>query len=812
MDFRTVNVYHRILRRISPVFFCVILCALFFCGLAENEEENQFSVQRVGQMICYRENAFSVHAPEKGLFTVTISDEYCIYRVITRQISKGITEIRWDGCGYNGERLDTKYYLFDFQLDGESGQSYSFSFRSPIVENAQHLQFVLPSSGTAYLSAPEDWFVEIKSVRDGTVAMEFYTEENNTEPVRIFEKTVHTGRVEHFTLEKLSGRKLPEPGNYTVRVYEVTRPDETAVFPLTVESEPGTVLSVAVTGDIMPSGDANDNEIWKAMMQPSVVVDIDPLSHQIVYEEPDRKSGVLGTLHGQTQGLSVLEITGEWAKIGAWNHEQAEYIEGWVPVERLKVVEPNPEYGLLVDKKSQTMAVFRNGERIETLLVSTGRADKEKPDRETSAGCFLTGLHRVDFSTQGLKYDFVIQYDGGNLLHQIPYSSNGNRDFTQGKAYLGTKASHACIRIQDQPGGRNGINAYWIWTHLPYRTRIIILDDPEERAIEKARLTGEIPSGNSGFAGEPDQDTDDGIVLTFAGDIIPAYSENPDSFDTAIRRYGIHYPLDGLKELFEKDDLTCVSLACTLKSDAFGEDPYRTVKWRGLPEYAEMFSGASVELVSLGDDRLYDYRQEGFDATAAAVEGIIPWIGGEQQQILEIKGCVFGFASVSQQEYLADTDSIGRKIRELRNAGCKYVIVQCHWGNSGDTSYGKLQEAMARVCRREGADLVIGRHPVSVQGIGEIDGMPVVYSLGHLISDRSVNRKSFDSIAVRVVFHPENSHQKTDVRLIPISADSTAVDSTGRYHPVPAGPEDAQRIYCQIEADTGYRIAEAEAE
>lgn len=90
--------------------------------------------------------------------------------------------------------------------------------------------------------------------------------------------------------------------------------------------------------------------------------------------------------------------------------------------------------------------------------------------------------------------------------------------------------------------------------------------------------------------------------------------------------------------------------------------------------------------------------------------------------------------------------------------------------------------------------------------------MPVVYSLGHLISDRSVNRKSFDSIAVRVVFHPENSHQKTDVRLIPISADSTAEDSTGRYHPVPAGPEDAQRIYCQIEADTGYRIAEAEAE
>ena len=171
----TVNLYHRVLQRISPVFLCALLCALGFCGLAENEEENLFSVQRIGQMICYRENAFSVHAPESGVFTVTIRDEYCVYRVITQQIGKGITEIGWDGCGYNGERLDTKYYLFDFQLEGESGKSYVFSFRSPIVENAQHLQFVLPSSGKAYLSAPEDWFVELKSVRDGTVAIEFYT-------------------------------------------------------------------------------------------------------------------------------------------------------------------------------------------------------------------------------------------------------------------------------------------------------------------------------------------------------------------------------------------------------------------------------------------------------------------------------------------------------------------------------------------------------------------------------------------------------------------------------------------------------------
>ena len=68
------------------------------------------------------------------------------------------------------------------------------------------------------------------------------------------------------------------------------------------------------------AADADDREIWDAMMKPSVIVDIDPTEHQKVYSEPDPSSASLGTLHGQTQGLSVFLISGEWAKIGAWNH------------------------------------------------------------------------------------------------------------------------------------------------------------------------------------------------------------------------------------------------------------------------------------------------------------------------------------------------------------------------------------------------------------------------------------------------------------------------------------------------------------
>ena len=780
-----------------------------FSGMPAQAENLSFTVQRVGQMISYGKNAFSVDAPEDGEFSVKIYDDVCVYRIIRQYVSKGVTEIPWDGCGYNGERLDTKYYNFDFRLESTAGNHYTFFFRSPVVDNAQHLQFVLPSSGTAFLSDAAGWFIEVKAIRDGTLSMELIREKEE-EPAYLYSRTLHPGRVEHLTLEKLAGRNLPEPGLYRVNVYEISRADEIYTFPLHVLPEAPANPQVTVTGDIMPSPDADDSEIWQAMMRPSVVVDIDFQKHQNVFREPDSRSVSLGTLHGQTQCLSVYEIADDWARIGAWNHEEAEYTEGWVPLNRLKVVQPNPEYGLLVSKKDQTVTIFRNGIRIETLLVSTGRMDPGKFDRETSAGSYLSGLHRVDFSTQGLKYDFVIQYDGGNLLHQIPYSSDGRRDFTQGKAYLGTKASHACIRIQDEPGPREGINAYWIWTHIPYHTRILILDDPEERKAEKARLSGEVPAEPGPEILISGEEPENAIVLTFAGDVIPGSTEgtfgNASGFGAVFSRSDEDSLLNGLRDIFSTDDLTCLSLACVLQPERFGEDPYRSPRYRGLPEYAGIFSGESVELVSLGDEHLLDYQQSGYESTVQAVGKFVRWVGRNHSQVIEIRNHLFGFASVSQQEYLDDTDIIGNEIRKLRESGCEYVIVQCHWGNEKDTKHGKLQEAMARACAREGADLVIGRHPGNIQGIAAVGGMPVVYSLGRLISDVSVRTGTFDTLAVRAVFDPDRPDRYPLIRLIPLLS-SSAEDGTNNYRPVPADPEASVRILNRIQTDTGFRIA-----
>ena len=52
---------------------------------------------------------------------------------------------------------------------------------------------------------------------------------------------------------------------------------------------------------------------------------------------------------------------------------------------------------------------------------------------------------------------------------------NGGRDFSAEMETLGTKASHGCVRVDARiTEENNGINAWWIWTHMGHDTKIIV--------------------------------------------------------------------------------------------------------------------------------------------------------------------------------------------------------------------------------------------------------------------------------------------------------------------------------------------------
>lgn len=465
------------LRRLTAVCAAAFVAALLFsCALAEQEA---FTVVNKNKPASYRENRFEAVCPEDGTLTLTVRDETNVYQILTREVTRGVQSVFWNGLGLNDERLNRKYYEVYAVLTGVSGTEYTYSFNIYIEYSDQALIFALPSDDTVYLDEPGDWFLEFKNVLTGNLIAEFRPRGAGADeaPVLTVRRNSKLGVINTLTFTALRGKNDLPAGEYTVTCTMEGAPLYASSFDLTVAEGKREVLPLSVTGDIMPDRDATDAEIWACMTAPATVVDIKATDHQKVYASPDKASTVLGTLHGQSQALSVFELADGWARIGAWNHEEAVYIEGWVPAEKLKVVRPRTDYGLLIDKREQTVTVWKDGERYGTVAISTGLATPSAKQRETAAGSFLTDRHMVDFSMNGMKYDYVIRFDGGNLLHQIPYVwGGGKKDFTAPAALLGSKASHGCVRIQAEPG-ENGINAYWIWTHVPYRTRVIIWDD-----------------------------------------------------------------------------------------------------------------------------------------------------------------------------------------------------------------------------------------------------------------------------------------------------------------------------------------------
>ena len=805
-------------KTLFPWITALFLCFAGICS-ADQGADKQMQIVQVKGLAGFAENEIPVIVPENGLLTVSIRDELNTYCVLTERVYPGTNKIKWDGLGWNEERLNKKTYTFSAEFSGDSGTVLYDETRMTMDVSRQALLFALPSADTVYLDQTEDWFVEFRMLLDDELITEFYSENEKT-PEIICHHAFSGRRINICTFKVLIGNRSISPGTWRVRMYAKNNERYSKEFRLSICAGSLERIPVRTTGAILPDRQDSDQQIWEKMMMPSVVVDIGPTSHQKVYRTPDTHSAVLGTLHGQSQCLEVTEIRSEWAKIGAWNHESADYIEGWVPVSRLKTVQPQREYGLLLDKKEQTLTLFRDGKRVDTLLVSSGRIEPGEMYQETAAGAFLTDLHRADFSTNGLKYDYVIRYDGGNLLHQIPYAwGNEKKDYRAGSAYLGTKASHACVRIQAAPA-EHGTNAYWLWTHLPYHTRLLILDDPEERAAEAAVINNTVPNlpalltDSWRVRSESDElERRDCAVLTFGGDAVlggrEAYYRRSDSFPAIVEKNGLGYPFRNLTPLFEKDDCTSINLECVLKDDPAGEDKKKQWRFRGLTAYADVLPSASIELVNLANNHTIDYGEPGYLSTLEALDGKTAICGNARTALLEIRGHLFGFAGFRETNYLEDPNIIEQDLLSLKKQGAEYIICQCHWGTEYSETHNKLQEAMARSCVRAGADLVIGHHPHVVQGIQYVGNVPIVYSLGNLVFGGTIHLRTYDGLLVQAYFLLDGDKKEpVHLRLIPVLTSSTASKRENDYCPSIAAGEDRIRILTCIQRDTAFPLTD----
>lgn len=246
----------------------------------------------------------------------------------------------------------------------------------------------------------------------------------------------------------------------------------------------------------MPMDITDEEAVWAMLTAPITVVDNGKSNAQrtqlVIYKEPDANSEGVGMVTCVSQGVHVLETRDDWTLIECYSssfHDSAVkawnmLVQGWIQTKYLKTVTPNQNLGYVIDKLTQRLYIFKDGHLYDTLLVSTGKVNSKQPYNETRSGEFLMMVPAVGgFSDGSMICSMAIRFNGGDLIHEVPHSKgeNGNYYGTY-EPYLGSKASHGCIRVQRRRTPL-GTNMTWIWNNRKNNTKLVIWEDWQGRQI-----------------------------------------------------------------------------------------------------------------------------------------------------------------------------------------------------------------------------------------------------------------------------------------------------------------------------------------
>lgn len=261
----------------------------------------------------------------------------------------------------------------------------------------------------------------------------------------------------------------------------------------------------------LPMDITNEAAVWEVMTQPITVLDGNEKSAYKLRARPEDGAEAVGEITYSSQGVRVLEtLDNGWSLVESHSssfHDSkvkvfGEMVQGYVKTSLLKTKTPSKKYGLVIDKLTQRMYIFKEGKLFSELLVSTGLvSDPDKLYTETQAGDYLLVSKVGKFMSDNLHCEMAIRFNNGNLIHQVPYTlrADGSKYFDKTEPKLGTKASHGCIRVQRRKNPQ-GVNMSWLWNNLDMNTRVMIWEDYKGRQVT-------IPGGDTPLYYNPEGGT-----------------------------------------------------------------------------------------------------------------------------------------------------------------------------------------------------------------------------------------------------------------------------------------------------------------
>ena len=275
------------------------------------------------------------------------------------------------------------------------------------------------------------------------------------------------------------------------------------------------------------------------------------------------------------------------------------------------------------------------------------------------------------------------------------------------------------------------------------------------------------------------------------------------SFTEAVQLYGYDYKtfMKNVYDVFNQDDYTFVNLETTFTDS--DEKAYKQgnvfYNFKGDKSYVNILKEGSIEGVTVDNNHIYDYGEQGFNDTIQVLsENAIDYCGNGYKIIREIKGVKIGLLGYSAW-YVTDElkNKISSDIQELRNAGCIIVIPYFHWGQESQSYPGATQVEIGRYAVDCGADLVLGSHPHVIQTIEYYNNTIIAYSLGNFCFGGNNNPMDKDTFILQTHFSIDGNNvvDKT-YKIIPTTISS--VNYKNDYIPTIATAERKREIYSKI--------------
>lgn len=232
--------------------------------------------------------------------------------------------------------------------------------------------------------------------------------------------------------------------------------------------------------------------------------------------------------------------------------------------------------------------------------------------------------------------------------------------------------------------------------------------------------------------------------------------------------------LGELARAFEQADLVIANLECPL-TESGNRIKKSGPHLKSSPESAIMLKRAEIDLVTLANNHLMDYGEEGFKDTLSTLEKLgIGWVGAgansseaSRVKYVDIDNTRLGILNFTATEFstagqrTAGANRLGAveafyQIREARlNSDFQLVII--HGGIEHYSYPTPAQQKLYRFIADLGVSAVVGHHSHCPGGYELWGGVPIFYSLGNFIFREADNSPAwYEGLLLELSFSGKN--------------------------------------------------------